>query len=449
MKKFLSDKLISLADSLFAPLYIVGGACRDFVLGDSLSKDIDLASPTPISELLPIAKSFGFSVLAEYPRTSTLVLFDGQRKYEYTCFRREVYANGGEHTPISTEFTDSVLEDACRRDFKCNALYYDIKQDKFVDPLNAMGDIKNKVISTTISPSEVFSHDGLRLLRLARFSAELNFKIDEKTLLGAKENADKIKDISVERIFEELKKILVADSKHSFSDKRGHYNGLKVLDKIGVLDIILPELTLGRNLVQPKKYHDHDVLEHSLRAVLYSPAETRLCALLHDVGKPYCYHKHGNYYFHADRGEKIARTILNRLKAPKLEIDKICFSIKHHMLDFSCVREVKIRRLIAGNLDFIQDLISLKNADAKACRDLEINFLGYDRFVSIFNQMKTDGTPFSLGDLKISSRELMELGYEGKELGAIRKKLRDRCVDNPTLNSREILIKMAKSVKNN
>ncbi len=447
MKRFLSDKLISLANSFSAPLYIVGGACRDFVLDGSISTDIDLASPTPIGDVLPLAKSLGFSILAEYPRTSTLVIFDGQRKYEYTCFRKEIYANGGAHTPISTEFTDSVFEDACRRDFKCNALYYDIKLDKFVDPLNAMDDIKNKIISTVVSPEIVFSHDGLRLLRLARFSAELNFKIDNLTLLGAKENADKIKDISVERIFEELKKILLADSKHSFSDKMGHYNGLKVLDKIGVLDVILPELTLGRNLEQPKKYHDHDVLEHSLRAVLYSPPESRLCALLHDVGKPYCYHKHGNYYFHADRGEKIVRTILNRLKAPKLEIDKTCFLIKHHMLDFSCVKEVKIRRLIADNLEFIQDLISLKNADARACRDLDINFSGYDRFIAIFNQMKTDGTPFSLTDLKISSHELMELGYKGKELGEIRKKLRGLCVDNPSLNSREILIKMAKKRK--
>jgi tRNA nucleotidyltransferase (CCA-adding enzyme) len=399
--------------------------------------------------VLPLAKNLGFSILAEYPRTSTLVLFDGQRKYEYTCFRREIYANGGAHTPISTEFTDSVFEDACRRDFKCNALYYDIKLDKFVDPLNALFDIKNKIISTVVSPEMVFSHDGLRLLRLARFSAELNFKIDNLTLLGAKENADKIKDISVERIFEELKKILLADSKHSFSDKMGHYNGLKVLDKIGVLDIILPELTLGRNLEQPKKYHDHDVLEHSLRAVLYSPPEIRLCALLHDVGKPYCYHKHGNYYFHADRGEKIAKNILTRLKAPKNEIAKICFLIKHHMLDFSSVREVKIRRLIADNYEFIQDLISLKNADARACRDLDVNFNGYDRFISILTKMKTDGTPISLTDLKISSQELMALGYKGKELGEIRKKLRNTCVDNPSLNSREILIKMAKSLKNN
>lgn len=447
MKKFLSDKLISLAFSLHAPLYIVGGACRDFILDGSISIDIDLASPTSTSDILPLAKKLGFSILAEYPRTSTLVLFDGQRKYEYTCFRREIYADGGAHTPISIEFTDSVFEDACRRDFKCNALYYDIKLDKFVDPLNAISDIKNRIISSVVSPEIVFSHDGLRLLRLARFSAELNFKIDDLTLLGARENADKIKDISAERIFEELKKILVADSKHFFSDKRGHYNGLKVLDKIGVLDIVLPELTLGRNLEQPEKYHDHDVLEHSLRAVLYSPPQTRLCALLHDVGKPYCYYKHGNYYFHADRGEKIAKNVLTRLKAPKDEISRTCFLIKHHMLDFSCVKEAKIRRLIADNYEFMQDLISLKNADARACRDLDVNFLGYDRFIYILSQVKTDGTPFSLSDLKITSRELMELGFKGKQLGEIRKKLRNLCVDNPSLNSREILIKMAKKQK--
>ena len=424
MKKLLNEKIINLANSMPKPLYIVGGASRDFLIDKSLSKDIDLCSPLNLEVVIEIAKSQGLDIIATYSRTNTAVLFDGQRKYEFTCFRKDIYGEGGKHSPLYTEYTEDIKEDALRRDFKCNAVYYDIKNSQFCDVLGGIEDIKNRVLSTVKNPAEVFSHDGLRLMRLARFSGELGFKVDEKTLIGARENADKIKDISKERIFDELKKMLVADKRHSFSDKQGHYNCLKVLDEIGVLQIILPQLCLGKGLEQRKDFHNYDVFNHSLRCVLYAPERVRLVALFHDIGKPFCYLKDGNFYQHPKEGEMIAKKVLCDLKASKKEIDEVGFLTKHHMIDMDLnMSEKKVRRFILNNYRYIPMLFEIKQADFSACKDQAKLCPTVQKWKKILGQMKDEKIPFSQGELDITSKELMEIGYRGKQIGEIRKHL--------------------------
>ena len=168
-------KLEKLASKLQKPLYVVGGAVRNYAINKSLSNDVDLAAAIPVEEFICALKEVGYKVTAEYKRTGTVMFVDGDTKYEYTAFRKEKYV-GGEHTPLMTEFTESLLEDAKRRDFRCNAIYYDIKAKKIEDPLGGLIDVEKGVLNTVISPNEVFKHDGLRLLRLARFAGELGFK---------------------------------------------------------------------------------------------------------------------------------------------------------------------------------------------------------------------------------------------------------------------------------
>ena len=116
------ENLKKLSEKLPAPLYAVGGYVRNFLLGGVASEDIDLAAPLTTGEIVSAAESLGFHAVAEYPRTGTTVIYDGERKYEYTRFRTDEYAAGGKHTPVSTEFTDDIYKDALRRDFKCNAV---------------------------------------------------------------------------------------------------------------------------------------------------------------------------------------------------------------------------------------------------------------------------------------------------------------------------------------
>ncbi len=444
MKKFLSAKIRFLAKKLNKPLYVVGGFVRNYLIDGSISSDIDLASPILTEELVGALIDCGFNVVAEYKRTGTVVFEGDGNRYEFTSFRTESYLPGGAHTPDTVIFTKDIMADATRRDFTCNAVYYDIKNDKFVDPLHGVQDIKNKVLKTTVSAKEVFSHDGLRLMRLARFYSELNFTVDLDTLNGAKLYAKNVKDVAVERIYHELKMILLSDKKYAFSNKVGHYQGLKLLDEIGVLELIFPELTLGRGMEQRKDFHNYDVLEHSLRSVLYAEPSIRLYALLHDVGKPYAMQKHGKYHTHAKDGVKIAKTILERLKADNETVKKACFLVGAHMLDLKeDMRESKIRRFIAENHDYFDDLISLKIADYRACKDQSDEPKTVDRWKKIRKNMEKDGTPFNFSDLKITANELMEMGYKGKKLGDELKKLFWLCVDNPDFNKKEKLVKIA------
>ena len=440
MKVIVPLALKNLAERLSAPLYVVGGYVRNFLIDGTLSSDIDIAAPLSTEEVVSAAESLGFKVVAEYKRTGTAVIFDGERKYEYTRFRTDVYDKGGGHTPVRTEFTDDIKLDALRRDFTCNAVYYDIVRDEIVDPLGGVNDIETKTLNAVKSPREVFSSDGLRLMRLARFTGELNFTPTVGVLNGAKEYAENIKDIAPERIYDELKKILVADTKYPFSDKVGHYSALKVLERTGVLDILFPELTAGRGLVQKAEFHKHDVLEHSLRTLLYADKTVRLAALFHDVGKPFCKKNYGTYKGHAEMGEAIARDILKRLKADKRTVDRVTALVRYHMFDVKCDEEEKsVRRFIVENRAILSDLLKLKQADFTAGKDQPSIAPTVSKWLAIYGKMQSDGTPFTLKDLKITANDLIIIGFNGRAVGEELKALFDFAVENPDKNIKKVL----------
>lgn len=433
-----NNNLISFAKTLSLPLYAVGGVVRNALL-NSASRDVDLSAAIPAEEFFDAVTNFGFKVKAVYKRTGTVNFSDGQQDYEYTAFRREKYERGL-HTPISTEFTTDVMEDALRRDFKCNAIYYDIKNDKIVDPLGGVKDIENRVLDTVKDAEKVFCSDGLRLLRLARFAGELNFKPTKSVLLAMQKYADNILDISTERIYSELVKILKSDKKYLFSDPQGHYTGLKILDETRVLDRILPELTEGRGMPQRKDFHKFDVLEHSLKCVLYADVKVRFIALLHDVGKPFCNKQYGKYHLHYLEGVKIADKILKRLKVDNKTADVVKRIVFSHMVDMNCaMKENKVRRFIVENSDIYEYLILIKQADFKASMESNMACDTVTKWNSIFESMKKDGTPFSLAELKISSKKLMEIGFKGEQIGKELKALFDMAVLDPKNNNEQKL----------
>jgi len=321
---------------------------------------------------------------------------------------------------------------------------YIIKLKEEYNKSYSISDIKNKILDTVDLPEKVFSHDGLRLMRLARFSGELNFTPTKEVIDGAKKYAENIKDISVERIYDELIRILFSDKKYPFSDKLGHYNGLKILDKTRVIDFILPELALGRGMVQRSDFHAYDVLEHTLKTVAYADNEVRLSALFHDIGKPYSMLKNGRYHTHAIEGERIARDILNRLKAPKRVIEEVCYLTLNHMKDINGnMKKTGIRRLMAKNIEYAPKLIKLMQADFSGCKDNLSASPTVKKWQDIYFELLTDGTPLKEKDLKITSANLIKLGFLGKELGKIKKELMELCIDNPKLNNENKLRELA------
>lgn len=445
MREFLPKHLIHLANACPKPLYVVGGSVRDFLAGlNSSAQDLDICSPMPFETFQSVALACGFSICSVFKNTGTVKLRDREgNDYEYTCFRSDKYVRGT-HVPVEIFFTDDILLDARRRDFTCNAVYYDIAADKFCDPLDGRTAIAQKRMTTVDNADKVFGEDGLRLLRLARQAAQLGFAPDENTLSGARKNADLILDISPERIFTELTALLFADQKYGNTD--GAYRGLHILRETGVLARILPELALGDGMAQRADFHVYDVLEHSFRAVRYAPAEVRFAALLHDVGKPFCMLRDGNFYAHHTEGERIAKEILIRLKAPNRLIASVCELIKWHMYDYDCkTSESKLRRFLVAHYPLLPDLMRLKQADFSACTDDLSIAPTCRKWTELLTKMQQEGVPLSLKQLAVNGKDILELGIPKPHVAAVLNALLAHCALQPQANEKKRLCKLALS----
>ncbi len=442
MKAFLPDDLIALAERCDAPLYLVGGCVRDHLGGHAptASSDYDLASPMTEEELLSAAVACGFTATAVYRNTGTVKLQGpGGTDYEFTRFRSDKYVRGL-HAPSEIAFTDDISADARRRDFCANAVYYDVRKGEFCDPLGGIADIRAKRLRTVAPASKVFSEDGLRLLRLARIAAQTGFSPDGECLAGAKEHAALIRDIVPERVFAELLLLLHAAEKQG--ERQAPYRGLCILRDTGVLKEILPELALGGGMPQRPDFHDHDVLEHSLRCVMYAPPKIALAALLHDVGKPACYRKSGNFHGHEEEGARIAQEILTRYKAPKKLTREVCALILLHGRDYDLkMREGKLRRELVEQYALLPDLLALKQADYSACKDDLSEAPVLKKWQGLLGKMRAEGVPFTLSALAVDGNDLLAAGVPPQEVGKTLEALLFYTAQNGRLNTRERLLK--------
>lgn len=447
MKNTLSQNLIRLAEKCPYPLYIVGGRVRDFIAGLKTRKfDNDICAPAPAEDFVVRAKEAGFAVDAVYKNTGTVKLRCGEEDYEFTSFRSDEYVRGV-HRPVNTFFTDDITLDARRRDFKCNAVYCDILRGEFADPLGGIADIKAKRIATVAPAEKVFGEDGLRLMRLARISAQTGFTPTDECMLGAKANAHLIADISCERIWAELNQILHADLKYGIENAQ--YTGLKLLHSMGVMAEILPELTAGEGMAQPSAYHDYDVLEHSLRCVKYADKSIRLAALLHDVGKPFCKIRDGNYHRHDAEGSAIARDICARLRVPAKLSDEVCKLTELHMYDLDGkARESKVRKFIVRNYGILDKLLFLKQADFSACKDDLSVAPSVTKITCILQKMKDEGVPLTLKQLAVKGDELIAAGVKKELTGKTLQRLLEDCAVGTVKNEKTALLNYAVRVAN-
>lgn len=438
----LPEKLKELAFSRVFPLYVVGGTVREYLTGaEPAVRDLDICAPVSAEKFCCEAEKYGAEIMSVYRNTGTVKLKFGGEECEFASFRSDEYVRGM-HTPVNTFFTDDINLDARRRDFRCNAVYYDIAADEFADPLGGLRDIEEKKLAPVADADKVFGEDGLRLMRLARQAAQTGFSPTDECLCGARRNRSLISDVSAERIYAELGAILHADGKYGI--KHAQLRGLEILDAVGVLDIILPEVAAGRGIIQRSDYHSYDVLGHSMRAVMYADESIRWAALLHDTGKPVCMSENGNCHGHEKVSAEIASDIMRRLRAPVRlanETSKLCAL---HMYDTRCdARESKVRRFIVRNYAVLEKLLALKQADYSACRDDTDVAPCVAKWRKIEEKMKSEGAPFTLRQLEVRGNELIGAGISPDKTGKTLLKLLDECAMNPALNEKERLINLA------
>jgi|AGTN01.2.fsa_nt_gi tRNA nucleotidyltransferase/poly(A) polymerase len=415
-----SDELKELASLFKEPLYVVGGAVRDDLAGFKIY-DFDLTSPVSPEGVKELLKGSRFKAADTSPKLGTMRIL-GDKYYEYTAFRTDSYSGDGRHSPDCVKLTGDINKDAFRRDFTINAIYFDIKNSRYVDPAGGIEDIKNKIIRTTRAPEEVFKEDALRILRLVRLAASTGFFIEENALKAAKNLSQTVGGLATERVREEFERIIRADTVNGISG--AHLKGVRLLDDLGLLEFILPGISEGKGVSQRADFHKYDVFEHTMHAFEFSDPEVRLAALLHDIAKPKTLRETGRMAGHDKAGAETAARIMNALKYPKKEIEETRRLIAIHMYDLKGeTGENKMRLFIQENVDILDKLIKLKRADGMGSGTPFREELAGKRIEDIYKKMKEEGVPFSAAELQVGGKELIGYGVPPEKRGEAMKEL--------------------------
>lgn len=227
-------------------LYVVGGYVRNALL-NIYNTDIDICSSCNSSNLKKILNGSNFKVKAASLKLGTSLILSNNFVAEHTTFRVDNYKKGGKHSPHSVSFVADIMQDATRRDFTINSLYYDITDNKIIDFYNGTNDLQKKQVKAILTPEEVFKSDGLRILRMVRIASELNFKIERNTFNCAKKLAYQLNDISHERISAEFN--LMLNSKNKYNLKQNAKPFLFSLKNLISLDALKHIFNLKNSLV--------------------------------------------------------------------------------------------------------------------------------------------------------------------------------------------------------
>ena len=417
--------------------YVVGGAVRDYYLGN-FNSDVDITTSATPDEMIEVFKDF-----KTYPtglKHGTVTINSLGEYIEVTTFRTEEgYSDC--RRPDKVVFVKSILEDLKRRDFTVNAMAYN-EVVGLVDPFLGLNDLKNKVIKAVGNPEERFKEDALRILRALRFSSKLNFEIDKDTELALYKTKHLLKKVSVERIYSELIKILMGDGVE------------KVLLKYKeIIFTIIPELKSCDNFLQQNKYHVYDVYTHIVKSISLAPKDknARLALLLHDIGKPDCFSVDkegiGHFYGHQKRSASIASNVLKRFKVDNITLKTVIDLVLLHDTKTELNRAEVKRFLNKYGVDFLNELIMVKNGDALAHNELYISSRLdsikklQDTSIDIINSKEC----YTLKDLKINGNDLKNCGYSGEQIKIKLNEILNKVIELKIENNRDILLKEIKN----
>lgn len=421
--------------------FMVGGCVRDILLGN-LPKDYDITT----SAKPEITISLFDKTIPTGLKHGTVTVLISNEPYEVTTYRTEgKYIDN--RRPSSVDFVTDIKEDLSRRDFTINALAYNEKVG-LIDYFNGTDDIKNKIIRCVGNADKRFKEDALRMLRAVRFSCQLNFDIEENTYTAIKNNYKLIKNISSERIRDELCKILISENPSK---------GLEILRDTKLLEIILPEINALYNFSPKCTNHNRNIFAHTLKVIDNTENDLllRLSALFHDVGKlntltPL---NNGTFYGfpgHCLEGSIMVKKILSRLRFDNNTIKVISKLIEHHLVLNAPVMPTKYEVKMLLNevgVDNINLLFSLQRADINSLDNPRV-FLEKVRYTeNLVNEIINKNEPLTIKDLNISGGDLISnLNLKpGKILGDVLNHLLNIILKNPNLNSKESLLTLAKS----
>lgn len=353
-------------------LYLVGGSVRDALLGQ-LGNDLDFttsASPEQTHELLRSFTPSTWDIGRDFGTIGAMKKAGGNEwQIEVTTFRADIYRSESRKPEVS--FGDSIDGDLVRRDFTINAMAINIGTREFVDPYGGLDDLADGVIRTPGTPEASFSDDPLRMMRAARFASRLGFSVAPEVVTAMRDMAERIAIVSAERVQTELTGLLLTDSPRE---------GLDLLVRTGIAEIILPELPALRLEVDEHAHHK-DVYEHSLtvvdQAIALEKARghqpdivNRLAALLHDIGKPPTRRFEGSkvtFHHHDVVGAKMATKRLKALTYPSAVVKSVAklidLHLRFHGYSDGEWSDAAVRRYVRDAGDELERLHILTRAD--------------------------------------------------------------------------------------
>lgn len=430
--------LLALLDRLQAGgarAHVVGGALRDLLLGRPVDPLWDIATsraPEDVRARVDRVEPIG-------ERHGTLLVIEPTVMAEVTTFRREgVYSDA--RRPDAVWWTEDPVEDLARRDLTINALAFDPRSGVLLDPFDGARDLKRRVLRAVGDPEARLAEDPLRALRVARFAAVLEMDPDAPTRDAMGTVTDRARTLAMERVREELMRLMTA---------REPSRGWELLRHAGLLEVWLPELAACHGVPQ-NRFHAHDVYFHSLYSCDAATGDkpvVRWAALLHDIGKPGTRAEkpdgEGTFHGHERLGAELADELLTRLRFPNEDRLRIVHLVREHMFDYRLEwSDAAVRRFVRRvGVEHIADLFDVRMADALGNGLKRPDVTKLEALAARVDRLLEAPHALGLADLAVGGADVMELSGlpPGPLVGAMLDQLLEEVLDDPARNSRETL----------
>ena len=419
--------------------YAVGGCVRDSLLGRT-PQDWDLCTSARPEQVLALFGE-GQCIPTGLQHGTVTIKYGGQL-YETTTFRTEGAYTDGRH-PDEVHFVPDVRQDLARRDFTINAMAYH-PEHGLVDLFGGMEDIGKRIIRCVGNPVERFTEDALRIMRAVRFAGQLGFSIEEKTKQAASKLASNHEKISAERIETEIRKLLLSN----------HPELLRTAYELGITEVVLPEFDAIMQTEHNTPHHFTNVGEHTLKALELIPANKvlRYTMLLHDMGKPKMKttDENGRDHFkgHGEESERIANEVLHRLKMDNDTIKKVTKLVKWHDVRTQPTPKAVRKAMNKLGEELYPLLLQVQYADtmAQSTYQREEKLERIHKVKVIYEQIIEEKQCFSIRNLAVNGKDLIAIGVtQGKQIGEILNILLEDVLEEPSHNTKEYLLELAKN----
>ncbi|WP_240610835.1 CCA tRNA nucleotidyltransferase [Ammonifex thiophilus] len=451
-------KVLKMLEEAGFEAYVVGGAVRDYLLGKP-PVDLDVATSARPQEVLDLVVRSGLKAVTYGAAFGVVGVLAEGGLVEVATFRSEVYGEDP-HRPEKVDFLSRLEEDLARRDFTINAMAMDLR-GKLYDPFGGQEDLRRGIIRAVGDPVKRFQEDALRAFRACRFAAQLGYRVEPRTRSALSQVRERVARLSVERVRDEIERILVSDHPDVgfelmreagllLSSCRGRNRGRE--EQV----LILPEVARLYGVEQNPRYHRYDVWSHTMAVLRNSPPRIALrwAALLHDVAKglpgvrklnrrgELCDHRH------EVRSAQLAARILRRLRVRPQVARRAVFLVRCHM--FSCnMRERTVIRWLgrlAADLprrqeleEALEELFALRRADLRGGKvEAEEGLRELDRFREMVKETLAR-TPFYPSELALAGKDLVAILGEGPQIGKVQRELLREVQSGRLPNEREAL----------